>query len=236
MLKHLQTRLYSAVRNLIREELGLREEEESKNIQLELQRRALQTTADYVERCMANVDSVPTRFKLLDLALSRSVPHGLYCEFGVFSGESINYIARHTSRPVYGFDSFEGLPERWTDGFPAGHFALSQLPKVCSHVQLIKGWFHETLPNFLLQHKESVSFLHIDCDLYSATKTILALLQSRICPGTVIVFDEYFNYPGWQNGEFRAFHDFIDASAYSYEYIGYNRNDEQAGVVITAPD
>jgi hypothetical protein len=84
MLKHLQTRLYSAVRNLIREELGLREEEESKNIQLELQRRALQTTADYVERRMANVDSVPTRFKLLDLALSRSVPNGFYCEFGVF--------------------------------------------------------------------------------------------------------------------------------------------------------
>src|SRR5438552_8303624 len=83
MLKHLQTRLYSAVRNLIREELGLREEEESKNIQLELQRRALQTTADYVERRMANVDSVLTRFKLLDLALSRSVPNGLYCEFGV---------------------------------------------------------------------------------------------------------------------------------------------------------
>lgn len=103
MLKHLQTRLYSAVRNLIREELALREEEESKNIQLELQRRALQTTADYVERRMANVDSVPTRFKLLDLALSRSVPNGLYCEFGVFSAASINYIARHTARPVYGF-------------------------------------------------------------------------------------------------------------------------------------
>lgn len=236
MLKYFQTRISSAVRNLIREELELREEEESKNIRRQLQRRGLQTTADYVERHMTNVDSVPTRFKLLDLALSHSVPDGLFCEFGVFSGTSINYIARRISSRVYGFDSFAGLPERWSDGFPAGHFARKDLPQVRGNVELITGWFHETLPPFLAEHSERISFLHIDCDLYSATKTVLSLLNPRIGNGTVIVFDEYFNYPGWQDGEFKAFHEFIDSSRYGYDYLGYNRNDEQAAVIITSAD
>ena len=78
-----------------------------------------------------------------------------------------------------------------------------------------------------------MSFLHVDCDLYSATKNHFDSPSVTHLPWDRNSFDEYFNYPGWQNGEFKAFHDFIDDSAYSYEYIGYNRNDEQAAVVIT---
>jgi hypothetical protein len=54
----------------------------------------------------------------------------------------------------------------------------------------------------------------------------------RIKSGTVIVFDEYFNYPGWQGGAFKAFKEFIAYSGLSYEYLTYNRLHEQVAVQI----
>ena len=52
-------------------------------------------------------------------------------------------------------------------------------------------------------------------------------------PGTVIVFDEYFNYSGWEEGEFRAFQEFVAARKLSYEYLTYNREHQQVAVRIT---
>ena len=37
----------------------------------------------------------------------------VYCEFGVYKGETINFIASKIPHTVHGFDSFEGLPEVW---------------------------------------------------------------------------------------------------------------------------
>ena len=42
-----------------------------------------------------------------------------------------------------------------------------------------------------------------DLGFYSSTKTILDLLAPSLAIGTVIMFDEYFNYPGWEQHEFR---------------------------------
>lgn len=36
----------------------------------------------------------------------------LWLEFGVASGKTINYISKFASGKVYGFDSFQGLPEK----------------------------------------------------------------------------------------------------------------------------
>lgn len=74
--------------------------------------------------------------------------------------------------------------------------------------------------------------LHIDCDLYSSTRTVLRLLKDRIKPGCVIVFDEYFNYPGWEDKEFKAFREFISETRLAYEYVGYNRLYESVAVII----
>ena len=61
----------------------------------------------------------------------------------------------------------------------------ASLPKVKENVELHKGWFNESLPPFLEQHPGPVAFIHVDCDLYSSTKTLLDLLAPRIRPGTV---------------------------------------------------
>ena len=81
-------------------------------------------------------------------------------------------------------------------------------------------------------HKESAAFIHIDSDLYSSAKTVLTLLQKQIVSGTVIVFDEYFNYPNWQQHEFRAFQEFVRDCDIHYEYIAYCSRGYSVGVLI----
>jgi hypothetical protein len=229
--------LSSPIRYSVRYELGKQaasSRHQDQDIGKVLQRRATESTADYVAKHMRNVDSVSSHLELLTMAMKRAEldKYNLICEFGVYYGKTINHIASLTDRTVYGFDSFEGLPERWRDGFGKGHFGVIALPKVRPNVVLIKGWFDKTIPEFMKEHDESIAFLHVDCDLYSSTRRIFELLGSRIQPGCVIVFDEYFNYPGWEEGEYKAFQEFLGHVGLEYEYIGYNRLHQQVAVKI----
>lgn len=149
----------------------------------------------------------------------REEKKGLFLEFGVFAGNTINmYSAARPDVTFYGFDSFEGLPEDWF-AFSKKAFSLNgNLPPVNKNVELIKGWFDETLPPFLEKHPGHVSFVSIDCDLYSSTKTVLDLLAPRIGPGTMIYFDEYFGFYGWQEHEFKAFQEFVTKYNIKYQY------------------
>jgi methyltransferase family protein len=198
------------------------------------QRRAADEAAEFVDRYLPQIQSFRDRFEVLEHSLGQVDPgiQGLYCEFGVATGTTINFIANHVRGEIHGFDSFEGLPETWRDGFSKGRFSQSGLPAVRANVRLYKGWFHESLPGFLKDHPGPAAFLHMDADLYSSTKTVLDLLEDRIVPGTVIVFDEYFNYPGWRQGEYRAFQEFVDARGVKFDYLAYCRYHEQVSVKI----
>ena len=229
-LRYITGRLRNIIRSEIESSLAQRDE----NIQAARQRKALEETVDYIHINMSDVDSVTSSAELLSKALALVKGDGLICEFGVFSGRSINYIASRVDTKVYGFDSFEGLPERWRDGFDRGVFKVDGLPKVSENVVLIKGWFDKTLPEFVKNQSKSVAFLHIDCDLYSSTKVVFDNLGEKIKPGCVIVFDEYFNYPEWREGEIKAFHEFLEKYQLKYEYIGYNAKHQQAAVMIKA--
>jgi hypothetical protein len=61
---------------------------------------------------------------------------------------------------------------------------------------------------------------------------VLDILADRIVAGTVIQFDEYFNYPGWQDGEFKAWSEFVAARHVKFEYLGYCDRNEQVAVRI----
>lgn len=207
----------------------------SQDIEFARSLNSLFTTVDYVEKRMSQVPSVNNHLKVHDVAVEHiSIQDGLILEFGVFSGKTINYLAEKLpNHQIYGFDSFEGLPEFWRDGFSKGHFAVAELPKVEANVQLIKGWFDQTLPDFKAKNNRKLAYLHVDCDLYSSTQTIFNILKDNIVEGTVIVFDEYFNYPGWMEGEFKAFQEFLEETGKEYKYLTYNSKHEQVAVVIT---
>jgi hypothetical protein len=149
---------------------------------------------------------------------------GHHLEFGVYKGGTIRYIADRVgaSQIVHGFDSFEGLSEAWS-GDPSRFDAQGRLPKVPSNVQLHKGYFSDTLPQWVEDNPGPIGFLHIDCDLYQSTQCVFEHLSDRIVPGTVIVFDEYFNYPNWQEHEYRAFQELVGRCQIRYQYLGYAR-------------
>lgn len=189
-------------------------------------------TARFVQQNMPLAKIYPRRNQLHQAALrARGIP-GLVLEFGVAGGHSINFIADQVKdEKVFGFDSFEGLPEDWTNTYKKGHFAQS-LPEVRDNVELMVGWFDRTLPDFLESHPGPVSYLHVDCDLYSSTKVIFELLAERIVPGTVIVFDEFFNYPTWRDHEYKAFIEFVEARGIAFRYLGAVNCNKQVAVVI----
>jgi hypothetical protein len=195
--------------------------------------RAAQESADFVDHHMPMAKSHPDKFALLKSAIAQIEVDGLCCEFGVYRGETLNFIASLLPGQIHGFDSFEGLPEDWRQGHEKGTFAVGHLPRVRPNVRLYKGWFEDTLPPFREQHPGPVAFLHLDADLYSSTKTVLDILGDGIVPGTVIAFDEFFNYPGWREGEYRAFHEFCRERQVEVRYFGFVRRDEQAAAKIT---
>ncbi len=158
-------------------------------------------------------------------------PNGLWLEFGVYSGKSINFISSFkkmgSENTVYGFDSFEGLPEEWSrhdGGFGKGFFDMKgKFPDVEKNVKLIKGWFDESLPLFMKENKnKKITFLHIDCDLYSSTKTIFDLTKNNIADNCIIVFDELINYPNYINHEWKAWWEFVKENNIEFEWIGMN--------------
>jgi hypothetical protein len=171
---------------------------------------------------------------LITYAVGLKPTGGLNLEFGVASGRTINHIAKTTDETVYGFDVFTGLPESWRTGFEAGCFA-STPPRIRENVTLIEGLFKETIDNFLMQNtdQKKISLLHVDCDLYSSTKTIFDKLGFLVKKHTIIIFDEYFNYPGWREHEFKAFQEFIAEMNMSYKYLGFCSRHQQVCIQIT---
>ena len=170
-----------------------------------------------------NLKKNPLAYVFEDMKLKHK-KNTLWLEFGVHSGKTINFISQFTKDKVYGFDSFEGLPEKWRDGFEKGAFDREgTFPDVNSNVVLVKGWFKDTLPVFMKQHKgKKISFLHLDADLYSSTKLVFDHLKDHLDQDCVIVFDELVNYPGFDGpkGELKAFYDFLKGNDVDYEWIG----------------
>ena len=188
-------------------------------------RLASEDSARYMIKHMRAVPNFDTDYDLHDWVVGKVdldlMHRGLVLEFGVATGRTLNHFARLLpGRTVYGFDGFQGLPEDWTSRMRRGFFARDALPAVRSNCQLVIGWFDQTLPKWVKANHQPVALLHVDCDLYSSTVTILNNLRHQIVPGTVIVFDEYINYPGWQLDEFKAWQEYVAKYKIQYEYIG----------------
>ena len=182
---------------------------------------------------MPKVPSFPHPWETLRFGLRKVAVDGLLLEFGVATGATLRIVREELpDRPAYGFDVFTGLPEDWRTGFPAGAFSQEELPDVAG-AELVVGLFEETLPGFMAEHPGPVAFLHLDADLYSSAVTVLEHVGPRLVEGSVVVFDEYFNYPGWQAGEHRAWEDFVARSGLEFRYDGYTFDHEQLVVTVT---
>jgi hypothetical protein len=156
-------------------------------------------------------------------------------EFGVFKGTTLKIIRDFFPKKyeVFGFDSFEGLPEDWVDSnnniagdgiCVKGFFSTDKSIPDIEGVTIYDGWFEDTIPEYL-NVAETIGLLHVDCDLYSSTKTLLYSLNNYIKPNTIIVFDEWFYYSGGNDRnddhEQKCFYEWVKDFNREYELINH---------------
>ncbi len=144
----------------------------------------------------------------------------LFLEFGVFRGESMRWWSgqlRHPDTRLHGFDSFVGLPEDFKAQYPQGSLDVGGATPAIDDDRIAwhAGWFDDTVPAFSVPPHDQL-VLHLDCDLYSSTRCVLQALAPHLRPGTIFIFDEFFN----RNHELRAFDEHINATGGRYRCLG----------------
>lgn len=177
---------------------------------------------------------------------------GIYLEFGVCSGRTINFIAALAyDKSVFGFDSGLGLPKYWRQNHPKGQFKLKESGKFpfcpLDNTTLIVGNIEDTLPEFvesrLNRERFNVDFIHIDTDVDDVANCILNTLKPYIRRGkTIIVLDEGYNYRDtekpkdddcWKKHEYQAIVTFARINKFDIKYLSFNKNLQQISLMLT---
>lgn len=180
---------------------------------------------------MANAPKFESMEALWNAAIRQS-KREIGFEFGTASGKTANIMSLGFDKFVT-FDWFKGLPEDWRKGFEKGAFAQAKIPQLAENVTVVMGLIEATLEGWLDEHGQKPDYFHFDLDLHDPTRYALDLLHIRgLIRGSVLVFDEFYNYPGFLAHEMRAFKEFVTEFGLSYEWIGRNVNHEQVAVRI----
>lgn len=145
-------------------------------------------------------------------------------ECGVGRGRSLAMLAflaidEGKGRNIWGFDSFEGLPESSAEDNSIRRLKAGQIKYGTyevkeyldrsgvdpfyfrSHISLVKGFFQESLSKY---RGSGIVLLHLDVDLYESYRTTLQELYPKVVPGGAVLFDEYMgtwehlHFPGAQ--------------------------------------
>lgn len=144
----------------------------------------------------------------------------LYLEFGVFRGATMRLwsnLLKNPSSQLIGFDSFEGLPEDYSDNTPKGLFAVGRKPPTIpdERVSFVIGLFDQSLPTFKVPpHNQLVMF--VDADLYSSTICVLRRFQQDIVLGTIIIFGQFSDN---RNHELKAFEEFRNETGMQFQLL-----------------
>jgi O-methyltransferase len=124
-------------------------------------------------------------------------------------------------RPVWGFDSFAGMPEltkedrnegkEWVgyqcsgpEGVKEAQRTLKRFRVDGAWVKLVRGWFEDTLPKTVSQ-LAPIAVLRLDNDWYKSTRYCLETLYSSVAQGGLVIIDDYHTFTGCRDAvdEFR---------------------------------
>jgi hypothetical protein len=179
-----------------------------------------------------------TRQELLAWATrAHEQPDSIALEFGVQTGSTLQIIRNNFTGRVYGFDSFQGLPENWGTRFPKGSFPTTTIPNI-PNTKLIIGLFQHTLKPFLQHNNQPISVIHLDADLYSSTIYALQHTATHLTNPAILIFDEWHNYEGCEQHEQRAFHEWISCNPHlNHEIVAdvqgeHPQNNQQIAIRI----
>jgi len=142
----------------------------------------------------------------------------------------------------FAFDSFEGLPESasgdFHEGWAKGSYMCSQdqfTSNITSEgvdlrdVTMVKGFYDQSLTPDLKKRLNltRAAVVHVDCDLYDSTTTVLNWVTDLLVQGTIVVFDDWFCYQGRPDcGEQKACRDWLVRNPH-IELIEYSREPPQ---------
>ena len=154
-----------------------------------------------------------------------------FVECGVAKGGALALMKyASTNNPVFGFDSFEGMPDivekdlgsynktdplldfgkvgdNLSGGIESVYTTFKSLNQSMENVHLIKGFFNDTLA--LNKSKcGKIAVLRIDADWYESCKICLEELYDQVVEGGIIISDDYGHFIGAKRAvdEFREAH------------------------------
>ena len=157
------------------------------------------------------------RWTLFDSMVSLSNKDRPFYEFGVWRGIAFSYLIK-TFKKGYGFDSFQGLPERWYNEDAGSYSSSGIIPKI-NGGEFIVGKFEDTLPEFFSEQRPTASLINFDADLYSSTIFALNFSKKIIDQNTILIFDEFLINNNWEQDEYKALNEFCLNNNYSYEVL-----------------
>lgn len=175
-------------------------------------------------------------WKIREYAIKASIENDknkdfFYLEFGVYKGGTANFTSKFVKK-LYAFDSFEGLKEDWAGkALTKNHFTLNkQIPTLNSNIEPVVGWVEDTVEDFLKKHNPKINYVHLDMDTYSPTKFVLERIKPYLVKDAIIIFDEYFEYFGWAEGEYKALNEVFQEDEFTYK--AFNIGGQQCVIQI----
>jgi hypothetical protein len=149
-------------------------------------------------------------YQILSCALATGKVQGDVAEVGVYRGGSARLMCEaRGNRALYLFDTFEGLPstDQIDSRFGAKQYAASfekvrDYLAVFPDVHIYKGLFPATSAPIA---DKRFSFVHLDVDLYQATRDSLEFFYPRVNTGGMFLIHDYL----WAEGVRKAVQEFV---------------------------
>lgn len=198
-LSYIRTKLGVAVVNLIRARHGV-----VIFFQDERRRRDLDTIRRVSRETKMLVSEHEAYQLMMAVRATQKIP-GDIAEVGTYRGGSSKLIAiargNESAKHIYLFDTFEGLPPltdidrtHFTDEqYPADLGEVTAYLSAYQNISLYKGIFPESAGPI---RSKRFSFVHLDVDLYEATRDCIAFFYPRMEPGAVLISHDYTTAPG----------------------------------------
>ncbi len=166
---------------------------------------------------------------LYKLTIATELPKGSYVECGVAKGGCLALLSYFAgNRKVWGFDSFEGMPElsvedegdgkNWV-GYKCSEFEgeigarkiVEETSPFYQNTTIVKGWFDQSL-EVNKSNIGEIAILRLDNDWYTSTKYCLDTLYQAVSENGIIIIDDYHTFIGCRKAvdEFRSIHKISD--------------------------
>lgn len=171
----------------------------------------------------------------------------VFLEFGVYYGSSLLiwhelYKQNSLSVDLFGFDSFQGLPDEaddkktiWQKGDYSTNGVITPELLNKSNIHLVSGFYDQSLNEDAakLLNNRKAGIIHIDCDTYSSTKTVWEWLLKHdlLTTGTLVLYDDWGAYLEAKCGEY----DMGEAKAHKEIEAKYNIQFTDLGKYILNP-